>query len=185
MKNEIDQLIEFNQHFVENKEYLPYEATGMPDKNLAILTCMDSRLVELLPAALGIKNGEVKMIKTAGGIVTSPVGAVMRSLIIAIYAFDITNVMVIAHDDCGMSSPDNSYLIEKMKERGISEEKLHTLDAINFDVEKWLAGFSNVEDSVRESLKLIKNHPLVSDDVSIRGFVMSPKTGAIREVSPT
>lgn len=58
------------------------------------------------------------------------------------------------------------------------------MDAINFDVEKWLAGFSNVEDSVRESLKLIKNHPLLSDDLSIRGFVMSPKTGAIREVSP-
>lgn len=182
MKNEIDELIQFNKHFVEHKAYLPYEATSMPDKNLAILTCMDSRLVELLPAALGIKNGEVKMIKTAGGTVSSPIGSAMRSLLIAIYAFDINNVMVIAHDDCGMSSPDNSYLIEKMKERGISAEKIHTLDTMNFDVEKWLSGFSNVEDSVRESVSIIKNHPLVSHDVTVRGFVMDPTTGAIREV---
>ena len=33
---------------------------------------MDTRLVELLPAALGIKDGDVKMIKNAGAVITDP-----------------------------------------------------------------------------------------------------------------
>ena len=46
---------------------------------------MDTRLTELLPAALGIKNGDVKLIKNAGGVVMAPFGSVMRSLLVAVY----------------------------------------------------------------------------------------------------
>ena len=42
-----------------------------PQKHLAIVSCMDTRLVELLEPALGIRRGEVKMIKTAGNTITS------------------------------------------------------------------------------------------------------------------
>ena len=62
----IEQMLEYNKKFVENKEYEKYATTKYPDKKIAIVTCMDTRLVELLPAALGIKNGDVKLIKNAG-----------------------------------------------------------------------------------------------------------------------
>ena len=55
-----------------------------PDKKLAILTCMDTRLIELLPAALGIKNGDAKIIKNAGGTMVHPYGSVVRSLLVGI-----------------------------------------------------------------------------------------------------
>ena len=61
-----------------------YATSKYPDKKIAILTCMDTRLVELLPAALGIKNGDVKMIKNAGGMVTNPFDSAVRSLLIGI-----------------------------------------------------------------------------------------------------
>ena len=54
----IDQIMEYNKKFVENKGYEPFLTSKYPDKKLAILTCMDTRLIELLPAALGIKNGD-------------------------------------------------------------------------------------------------------------------------------
>lgn len=66
----IEEILEYNRKFVEEKRYEPYMTSKYPDKKIAILTCMDTRLTELLPAALGLKNGDVKMIKNAGGVIT-------------------------------------------------------------------------------------------------------------------
>ncbi len=67
----IDQIIAFNKTFVEQKCYEKYLTSKYPDKKLAVLSCMDTRLTELLPAALGLKNGDAKIIKNAGGLVIS------------------------------------------------------------------------------------------------------------------
>ena len=56
----IEDILEYNKRFVENKGYEKYITNKYPDKKIAILSCMDTRLTELLPAALGIKNGDVK-----------------------------------------------------------------------------------------------------------------------------
>ena len=55
----IDTILEYNRKFVESGEYEKYKTSKYPDKKIAILTCMDTRLVTLLPAALGIRNGDV------------------------------------------------------------------------------------------------------------------------------
>ena len=47
----IDQIIDFNRTFVEQKGYEKYITDKYPDKKLAVLSCMDTRLTELLPAA--------------------------------------------------------------------------------------------------------------------------------------
>ena len=49
-------MLEFNKNFVKEKKYEQYITSKYPDKKIAILTCMDTRLTELLPAALGIKT---------------------------------------------------------------------------------------------------------------------------------
>ena len=64
--------------------YQRYETTKYPDRKIAILSCMDTRMTELLPAALGIKNGDVKLIKNAGGQITHPYGSVIFSLLVAV-----------------------------------------------------------------------------------------------------
>ena len=61
----INQIIDYNRSFVERKGYEPFITDKYPDKKLAVLTCMDTRLTELLPAALGLKNGDAKIIKNA------------------------------------------------------------------------------------------------------------------------
>lgn len=182
MKEVFKDILEHNEVFVANKEYLPYQTDSNPRKKMAILTCMDSRLTELLPAALGIKNGDAKIIKNAGAMVTSPVGSTIRSLIISVYAFDIQKIMIIGHDDCGMSNVDNSPLLEKMKERGITEEAFETFDTPQFDTAKWLEGFDDVEESVRKTVQAVRNHPLISKDVEIGGFVINPHTGKLRVI---
>ena len=67
----IDNIIQYNKEFVANKGYQRYVTDKYPDKKLAVLSCMDTRLTELLPAALGLKNGDAKIIKNAG-VLSSP-----------------------------------------------------------------------------------------------------------------
>lgn len=61
----IEEIIKYNENFVASKAYEKYLTSKYPDKKLAILSCMDTRLTELLPAALGLKNGDAKLIKNA------------------------------------------------------------------------------------------------------------------------
>lgn len=64
----IDQIIKYNKSFVANKGFEQYVTDKYPDKKLAVLSCMDTRLTELLPAALWLKNGYAKIIKKTGGL---------------------------------------------------------------------------------------------------------------------
>ena len=73
----VEEIIAFNKQFVENKGYEKYITNKYPDKKLAILSCMDTRLTELLPAALGLRNGDAKIIKNAGAVISHPFGSVI------------------------------------------------------------------------------------------------------------
>ena len=173
------EILKFNKEFVENKEYEKYNTTKYPDKKIAILSCMDTRLTELLPKALDLKNGDAKIIKNAGGTVIHPFGSAMRSLLICIYEFDIKEIFIIGHYDCGISSMNTDKLIKKMIDQGIDIKTLDTLSRAGIKVKQWLHGFDCVEESVKESVAKVRNHPLMPDNVAIHGLIMGPETGRL------
>jgi carbonic anhydrase len=176
---DINEVLDFNKKFVEGKQYKLYETTKYPNKKLAILSCMDTRLTELLPAALNFKNGDVKIIKNAGAVITHPFGSVMRSLLVAIYELEVEDILVIGHYDCGMQGLDPSKLIQKMLDRNIAQEKLDTIQYYGTDINNWLKGFGNVEESISETVNMIKKHPLIPSDVNVYGLIMNPQTGEV------
>ncbi len=178
-KKMLNDILEFNKQFVENREYEKYETTKFPKKKMVVLTCMDTRLLELLPKALNLNNGDIKLVKNAGAIVSHPFGSIMRSILIAVFELQADEVMVIAHHDCGMSGLKAGPVIESMKKRGISEEKLQTLKYAGVDFEEWLHGFDNVQESVVHSVNTIKYHPLMPEGVPVHGLVIDPKTGKL------
>ncbi len=178
----IDELLKYNEKFVESGEYKNFQTSKYPDKKIAILTCMDTRLVELIPAALGIKNGDVKMIKNAGGMVTNPFGSVVRSLLIGIVELGVEEVMVIGHTDCGVAGINAKMMIEHLLKRGVSQDHIDMMRYCGVDFEKWLSGFDTVESSVEETVDILKNHPLMPKDVVIRGFVIDTQTGKLNSV---
>ena len=59
----IEGILEHNRRFVAEKGYERFITDKFPDKKLAIVTCMDTRLTELLLAALGLRNGDAKIIE--------------------------------------------------------------------------------------------------------------------------
>ena len=122
------------------------------------------------------------MIKNAGGVVTSPFGSVIRSLLVAIIELGVTDIMVIGHTDCGVQHIDSEMMIHHMKERGITQESIDLMKYCGIDFEKWLSGFDTVEDSVRETVDTIRNHPLIPNDINIFGYVIDTQTGELYPV---
>ncbi len=174
-----EEFLEFNREFVKSKGYERYNTTKYPNKKIAILSCMDARLTELLPAALNIQNGDVKLIKNAGALISSPFGSVMRSLVVAIYQLGVEEIFVINHYDCGMQGINTRLVIEKMQKRGVSQKDLELIEFMGVDINQWLKGFENPSTSIKETVKIIKNHPLIPKDVLVTGFLMDPKTGRL------
>jgi carbonic anhydrase len=175
----LNEILEYNQKFVENREYEKYETTKFPKKRMVILTCMDTRLLELLPKAMNVSNGDVKLVKNAGALVSHPFGSIMRSILLAVYELQAEEVMVVAHYECGMSGLKAEPVIESMKKRGIKEETIDTLTYSGIDINQWLHGFDNVTESVEHSVSIIKNHPLMPKGVPVHGLVIDPKTGKL------
>ncbi|WP_426446622.1 beta-class carbonic anhydrase [Paenibacillus sp. S-38] len=175
----IHAILEHNRAFVEEKRYTAYETTKFPDKKLVILTCMDTRLLELLPQAMGLRNGDAKVIKNAGAVVSHPFGSIMRSILLAIYELKAEEVCVIGHHECGMANLESANVLESAKRYGIAEEHIRTLTYAGIDLNGWLTGFSNIEESVANSVNMIRLHPLFPAKVPVHGMVIHPSTGRL------
>jgi carbonic anhydrase len=178
----IDQIVNYNKTFVEQRGYEKYLTDKYPNKKLAVLSCMDTRLTELLPAALGLKNGDAKIIKNAGGLVIAPFDSAMRSLIVAIYELGVEEIMVVAHSNCGACHMNYDHIYHQMIVRGVKEETIEIIRKCGVDLHHWLEGFKNTHEAVRKTVGEIKTHPLIPKDIEVRGFIIDSTTGRLEEV---
>lgn len=179
----IENILAHNRTFVEQREYERYETDKFPDKKLAIVSCMDTRLTELLTAALGLKNGDAKIIKVAGAEVSHPFGSVMRSLLVATCELGVEDIMIVAHTNCGAQHMSGSGIVQKMRELGVSSDRIELARHCGIDFDRWLAGFGDTEEAVRKSVDMVRNHPVMPAHVRVAGFIMDSITGELIAVS--
>lgn len=179
MNRRIEEILEFNRQYVSEKSYQKLVTSNIPEKKIVILSCMDTRLTELLPKALNIKNGDAKLIKNAGATIMHPFGSIARSIIVAIYEFGVEDVLIVGHYGCGMSHLDGKALLDKAVDRGVELSTLEMLRYSGIDIDQWLKGFDSPEAAIHESITQLRNHPLMPKDVRIHGMLMHPETGAL------
>jgi carbonic anhydrase len=177
----LEQVLEANQQFVEEwKDRQLKDAvkpvSKIPSRELAIFTCMDTRLVDFLEGAMGVTRGEAKMIKTAGNTIASPFGVVIRSLVIGIYELGVNEVMVIGHHDCGMAATTAKGLKEKMIARGVEPDALKVVDE---DLVRWTDSFHNPIENVGDVVKQIRENPFIPNDVPVHGLIFNPNSGEL------
>ena len=49
-------------------------------------------------------------------------------------------------------------------------------------VREWLSGFDTLEQSVNDTVKTIRNHPLSPHDIRIGGYVINTETGELQVI---
>jgi carbonic anhydrase len=136
-----------------------------PQRQLAIVTCMDSRLDVF--AALGLGPGEAHVLRNAGGIITDDM---IRSLAISQRRLGTREVMLIHHTDCGMQKiTDDGFRMELQETTGVSP---------SFAIES----FQDVEADVRQSILRVRRSPFLPHRDMVRGFVYDVDTHQLREV---
>lgn len=138
----LEQILEENAKFTASlpESYLHRndKVSKYPARQLAIYTCMDTRLVDFLEPAMGISRGEAKVIKAAGNMITGPFDEVIRSLMVAVYELGVTEIMVVGHEDCGMQHSTSESLKKRMLERGIKPEAITEIES---EFSRWVDAF--------------------------------------------
>jgi carbonic anhydrase len=174
----LDNILTANRKFVRPGAFPPLPKN--PRKQFAIFTCMDTRLVDFLEPAMGIRRGDAKVIKNAGNTVIDPNGGVIRSLVAAIFMLGVEEVFVIGHKDCGMAAIDPAHLKERMIERGIGRQ---AIEALVPDLAQWMGAFSCPVENVERVVGIIRESPLIPEDVPVHGLIFDPNDGHLEIVA--
>lgn len=176
----IDDILQANEEFCENPpvDYTmeDHKKSKLPQKQLAIITCMDTRLVNFLEPAIGISRGESKVIKTAGNCVTGVFDGTIRSLLVCIYELGVQEILVIGHHECGMEKTTAEGLEKSMLNRGIAPEAIHM---VRKELEEWADEFHHPEQNVEDTVDAIRMNPLIPKDVPVHGLIFHPRTGKL------
>jgi len=177
----LDQILESNRQFVKElpEDYQSLNTSKLPKRHLAIFTCMDTRLVDFLEPALGIRRGEAKVIKNAGNTITGPFESTMRSLVVSVFKLGVKEIMVIGHYDCGVADINSEKLIEQMLARGISPDAIKMIEST---LKQWLDNCHHPIDNVEEVVAKIRTNPLIPKDIPVHGLMFHPRSGKIEVV---
>ena len=158
-------------HFLSaNEAYVALHGTAhlplKPKTRVAIVTCMDSRLH--VAQALGLALGDAHILRTAGGRVTEDM---IRSLVISQQHMGPRELVVLHHTDCGAQTFTNEGFARQLR------------DSLGVEVgDRDFLPFTDVEASVREDMAILRQSPLIPDDVVINGAVYDVDTGRMTPV---
>ena len=137
-----------------------------PAKGVAVVACMDARLIPT--RVLGLEEGDAHVIRNAGGVVTDDE---IRSLAISQRLLGTEEIILIHHTDCGMLTfTDDEFKRSIQDDTGVKPE--------------WATeAFPDLDEDVRQSLARIHASPFIPCKDAVRGFVYEVETGKLREVS--
>jgi carbonic anhydrase len=160
----IDDVLAANEIYARTHELR--RLTPRPERKLAVLTCMDTRLSI---RTLGLKTGDAHIIRNAGGIVTDDS---IRSLLVSHHLLGTEEFMIINHTDCGLMQTSEQDLRTRIQSRSGTA-------AI---APAFFYAFQNIDENVRHQLQKLRTHPWIPASVAIRGFVYDVASGRLREI---
>jgi carbonic anhydrase len=161
----IDEVLAANEIYSRTHELR--RLTPRPERKLAVLTCMDTRLSV---RTLGLKPGDAHIIRNAGGIVTDDS---LRSLLVSHYLLGTQEFMIINHTDCGLMHTTENDL----------RARIQNLSGTAAIAPAFFFAFQNIEENVRHQLQKLRTHPWIPKEVSARGFIYDVTSGRLREIS--
>ena len=157
---------EYERVLAENARYVAqFDRSGLaapPARHLAILTCMDARI--MVEDVLGLRPGDAHIIRNAGGLATDDA---IRSLVISQHLLGTEEIIVIEHTGCGMLT----FQDEPVRKQIAATQRV--------TVDLPLLPFTNLEANLNAQVDRIRSHPWIKD-VPVHGLVYEVETGRLR-----
>ena len=157
----IEQLKQANASYAAD-----FDAEGVPGRakqRLLLLTCMDSRIVP--HAVFGLKEGDMKVIRNAGGQLNEEV---INDIIIASHLLDCECVILMPHTRCAMASHSLASMQEALAEHS-------GMDFSEFPARVIV----DPHDKLRSDVALLSSHPLLHPGVSVHGAIYNVDDGCV------
>jgi carbonic anhydrase len=157
-------LTDANSEYIKTFKYS--ELTGVAQKGLAIVTCMDSRINPL--SVVGMRSGDAKILRNAGARVTEDV---LRTLVLATYLLGVKRILIMPHTQCRMAEN--------------TEEEIHEKIEADFGVNTSSLEFRTTNDQIgalKKDVNRVRSYPLLNQGVSVGGAIYDVKTGSITPI---
>jgi carbonic anhydrase len=161
----IDEVLAANDAYASG--HFDFTKPASPSRRLALVTCMDARIQPYV--SFGLDEGECHMIRNAGGIVTDDV---LRSLAVSQRKLGTLHVMLVMHNDCGMSTFDgDAFRREIEDETGLRP--------------RWVVEtFRDLPTEIRQGMRRIRGESAILHLGDVRGFVFDVYSRRLTEVLP-
>ncbi len=161
---------EFADALSANTEYTKSfkysDLTGVAQKGLAIVTCMDSRINPL--SVIGMRSGDAKILRNAGARVTDDV---LRTLVLATYLLGVKRILIMPHTNCRMAQVDEAEIHREIDTKyGIDTSELE------------FKTVADQQEALIKDVQLVRNYRLLNTGVSVGGAIYDVATGKITPV---
>ena len=159
--NAFADVLEANEEYA--RQYTASGLSGWAARELAVVTCMDSRIDPL--RVLGMEPGDVKILRNAGARVTEDV---LRTLILATYLLGVKRVLVMPHTDCKMASGEEA------------DVHLAILDGFGVDTRSVeIRTVTDQRSALITDVVRVRAFPLLPPDLVVGGAILDVSTGRL------
>jgi len=163
-RDEFADALAANDDYIKSFKYS--ELTGVAQRGLAIVTCMDSRINPL--SVVGMKSGDAKILRNAGARVTEDV---LRTLVLATYLLGVKRILIMPHTNCRMAMGE--------------EADIHALIQKEHGVDTRSLEFRTVSDqraALITDVNRVRSYPLLNDGVVVGGAIYDVTSGKLTTV---
>ena len=161
-----DDLLESNRAYVDQ-----FGLAGIPPraaKQFALVTCMDSRIEPL--TMLGLVPGDAKILRNAGGRVTSDV---IRSLILATNFLGVARIAVMQHTQCALA------------DRSDEQVRSDLPDGARQEASGWeFLAMPDPDQALADDVAAVRACSLLAEGVEVVGWRYRVETGEIVRLIP-
>jgi len=170
----LEAILDSNRAFLRGRKPAPLPPPET--MRLAVVTCYDPRLDPLLLPALGLSPGEAFLLRTAGALV-QPASSSLRSLMLAVFMFGVTEILIVGHTSCRMARFDTAAFVASFRGRGVPREAFGAED-----LRAWAGAIADPRRGVQSSVANVLAAPYLPRDLAVSGAVLDDTTGALEVV---
>ena len=162
-----DDLLAANRRY--STAFALQDIAGIAAKGFALVTCIDSRIEPL--TMLGLQPGDAKILRNAGGRVTSDV---LRSLVLATTFLGVDSIAVMHHTDCALAGRGEAGL-----RSDLSPEQAENSQGWDF------LTMPDPEAALAVDVLALRTCAVFPPGVAVEGWRYDVATGAVHRIIPS